>query len=167
MLSKDPARRPAITNVRSELMIKPAELHGGDIEIAGKMREAALRKFPGSVLLHSVGAVIAALKNDAKAATEEIERTEQMRRQYGHFHHCEFDLACALAVLDHRKDALDYLTSAARNGVPCVAAIENDPLLTSVRDDDRYRRLIGELRQTRDHFAQVWRSLKPRLTSFS
>lgn len=144
-----------------------AELHGADIEIADKMREAALRKFPGSVLLHSVGAVIAALKNDAKEATQEIERTEQMRRQYGHFHHCEFDLACALAVLGHRKEALDYLTSAARNGFPCAAAMENDPLLSSVQDDDRYRRLIGELRQTRGRFAEVWRSLKPRLTSFS
>lgn len=137
-----------------------AELHGGDIAAAEKMRQAALRKFPASVFFHSTGAVIAALNNDEAAARSEIARTEQMRRQYGHFHHAEFDLACSLAILGHPDEALDYLAAATRNGFPCLPAVENEPLLASLRSEERYRALLEELRKTREHFYGVYQSLR-------
>ena len=137
-----------------------AEIHGGDLDAAERMREAGLRKFPGSVTFHSVAAVIAALRKNEAAARKEIERTEQMRRQYGHFHHCEFDIACALAVLGDRQEALGYLTSATRNGFPCAPAVENEPLLASLRDDPQYRALIADLHQTRAHYSRTFDELR-------
>ena len=149
----------------SAYMAVIGELRGGDIAVAGKMRDAGLRKFPGSVLFHSIGAVIAALKNDEKTARQEIERTEQMRRQYGHFHHCEFDVACALALLGKTQEALAQLTSATRNGFPCAPAVENDPLLASIRGEPEYQALVADLHRTRQYFASLWKTLRPRLTS--
>ena len=66
----------------------------------------------------------------------------------------------ALAVLGRHEEALDHLTSAVRGGFPCLAAVEKDPLLESLRSHARYRDLITELRQTREYFAGVFGGLR-------
>ena len=74
-------------------------------------------------------------------------------------------LACALAVLGRHEEALDHLTSAVRGGFPCLAAVEKDPLLESLRSQPRYRELIAELRQTREYFTGVFAGLRRMISS--
>jgi hypothetical protein len=117
------------------------------------------------VLLHSARAVIAARRKDEAAARRSIERTEQNRKQFGHYHHAEFDIACALAILGRNDEALDRLTSAVRSGFPCLPAVENDPLLASLRSHPRYADLIRDLREQREHYANVFAGLRRMISS--
>ena len=137
-----------------------AQLRVNELKAAEKTIEAAARKFPANVLFHSARAVLAALQGDQTGAQGEIDRTQQNRKQYGHFHHAELDLACALALLGRHEEAIDQLRSAARGGFPCLGAVENDPLLESLRSQPRYHDLVQELREQREHYAGVFEGLR-------
>jgi serine/threonine protein kinase/Tfp pilus assembly protein PilF len=137
-----------------------AHLRMGNLSNAEKTIESAARRFPANVLFQSARAILAALQKNESAATLAIDRTLQNRKAYGHFHHAELDIACTLAILGRNDEAIDHLTSAVRSGFPCLAAVENDPLLASLRSHPRYLDLIQELRQQRDHFAGVFAGVR-------
>jgi len=142
-----------------------AHLRLGNLAAAEKTIESAARRFPANVLFHSARAVLAALQKNESAAMLAIDRTLQNRKAYGHFHHAELDIACALAILGRNDDAMDRLTSAVRSGFPCLPAVENDPLLASLRSHPRYADLIKELREQRGHFANVFAGLHRMISS--
>ena len=142
-----------------------ANLRLGELSTAEKAIGTAARKFPANVLFHSSRAILAALKKDEGASLSAIDLTMQNRKAYGHFHHAEFDIACALATLGHADRAIDHLTSATRGGFPCLPAVENDPLLEPLRSHPRYRDLVVELRGELDHYSRVWAGLRPMLAS--
>src|SRR5438552_6419650 len=144
-----------------------AQIHLGDLPTAEKMIEAAARKFPGHVLFYSSRAIVAALKADEESAMRAIERTIQKQKPYGHFHHAQFDIACALAVLGRNADAIGWLSDAVHGGFPCLPMVENEPLFAPLREHSAYQSLVAELRQSREHFASVFDGLRKNLTSFS
>jgi len=144
-----------------------AHLHLGDLAAAERLIDTASRKFPTQILFHCGRAILEALKGNEQAAQQAIERTLRNRKPYGHFHHAQFDVACALAVLGRNDEAVGWLNDAVHGGFPCLAAIENEPLLEHLRGASAYRSLVARLRQSRDHFASLWTTLKPRLTSLS
>jgi serine/threonine protein kinase/Tfp pilus assembly protein PilF len=143
-----------------------AQIHNEEIDAAERTLDQALRKFPAMVLFHSARSILAALATEEEMARRHIARTEQNRKQFGHFHHAEFDIACALAVLGHGDEALDWLTSAMRNGFPCLPALENEPLLRSLRSRPRYRELVTEVRLQRDHYAEMFANLSRTISGF-
>jgi tetratricopeptide (TPR) repeat protein len=136
------------------------QLHIGDFEGAERTIEEASRKFPAHVLFHSARAMLAAKKGDEAAALLAIERTLQNRKQYGHSHHAEMEIGCVLAILEKKHEALDRLTSAVHGGFPCPQAVENDPLLSTLRSEKRYRELIDELRASQQHYRQLYDDLR-------
>ena len=136
-----------------------------DVDAAEKTIDAASRKFPANVLFHSARAVLAALRKDEAATDAAIERTRRNRWSFGHFHHAEMDIACALALLGRDDEAMDRLTSAVHGGFPSAPAVENDPLLASLRSHPRYVALIGELHEQRAHYARVLEELEQRLST--
>jgi len=144
-----------------------AEVHCGDRETAGSLLDTALRRFPGMVLFDSARAILAAVRRDERAVRRAIESTEKRRKEFAHFHHAQFDVACALATLGFGDEAMRWLGDAVRGGFPCLPAVENEPLLESLRGHSEYGSLIAELRQTRDHFAGVFESLRANLNSSS
>ena len=150
----------------AEYLAVLAHLHLGDVATAERSIETGARKFPTQVLFHSAGAILAALKGDEESARQAIERTMRNRKPYGHFHHAQFDIGCALSILGRKDEAVGWLSDAVHGGFPCLPAVENEPLLESLRGHSAYRNLVGELRQTRDHFATVFNSVRNRL-SFS
>ncbi len=137
-----------------------AYIHLGELEAAERALEAGARKFPAIVLFHSARAVIAALQKDEAGMTQAIERTKHNRKPYGHFHHAEFDIACALAIAGRKDEAIDWLTSAAGNGMPCLSAIRDDWLLTSLHGEQRYEHLLDELRDQHDHYLELYGRLR-------
>ena len=144
-----------------------AEFHSGELAAAEAMLDTAFRKFPGMVLFDSASALGMALRSNEPGARRAIESTQKRRKEFAHFHHAQFDIACALAVLGHAGEALTWLADALHGGFPCLPAVENEPLLASLRGEPQYRSLIAELRQTHDHFAALWNELHRQLTSSS
>ena len=109
--------------------------------------------------------MLAAKKGDEATALQAIERTMQNRKAYGHFHHAELEVACALAILGKNEESLDHLTSAVRSGFPSLPAVQNDPLLSSLRDEERYRELVGELCASQHHYRQLYDNLRGAVSS--
>jgi serine/threonine protein kinase len=147
-------------------MVAFAQLRLGDLAAAERTIDAGARKFPAHVLFQSARAVLAAMRKDEAAANIALERTLQDRRAYGHFHHAEFDMACALAIMGRRDEALDHLASAVHSGFPCLGAVENEPLLASLHGEARYRDLILELRQSREYFSKVFEDLRASISNY-
>ena len=150
----------------AEYLAVLAHLHLGELATAERAIETGARKFPTQVLFHSAGAILAALKGDEEATRQAIDRTMRNRKPYGHFHHAQFDVGCALALLGRHDEALGWLSDAVHGGFPCLPAVENEPLLESLRGHSGYRSLVGQLREMRDHYAAVFNSVRGKL-SFS
>jgi hypothetical protein len=117
------------------------------------------------VLFYSARAVLAAKKGDEPAALQAIERTMQNRKAYGHFHHAELEVACALVILGRNEESLDRPTSAVRSGFPSLPAVQTDPLLSSLRDEERYRELVGELRASQGYYRQLYDDVRGAISS--
>ena len=142
-----------------------AQIHLGDISAAEKTLDGLALQFPGVVLFHAARAIIAALRGNTAAAQREIERTVQNRRSIGHYHHAEFDLACALSIMGKADEALDALTSVIHTGYPCLPAIQGDPLLANARSHPRYEALLREVEKTHDGYRQLFAELQQSLPS--
>ncbi len=142
-------------------------MHLDDLAGAEKVLEEAARKYPGLVLNHSARGIAAALRRNEGAARHQIELTLQNRKAYGHFHHAEFDIGCALALLGHRDEAIEWLAAAVRDGFPCLLPYEQEPFLASLRGEPAYVALLDELRQTRDRYARLFDGVRQRISSAS
>ncbi len=53
-----------------------------------------------------------------------------------------------------------WLEEAARNGFPCQAFFERDPLLAPVRGEARFRSLMGELKAECDGYRRLYDALR-------
>ena len=161
------ARRVSNSNAaaHSSYLIAINLLHLDDLAGAEKNLDEASRKFPGLVLYHSARAIAAAARGNESAARRHIELTVQNRKAFGHFHHAEFDVACALATLGHHAEAMQWLTSAVRDGFPSLGAVETNRFLAPLRGRADYETLIDELRSVRDHYRTVFTSVRGKLST--
>ena len=141
-------------------MLAYSQIRLRDFDDAEKTIDNGSRLFPFMAMYDGLRSQIAALRGDPAAAQRSIERTVQTKRAYGHFHHVEFDVAGTLAILGRKEEALTWLRSGVRNGFPCLMAVENDPLFAPLHSEPDYQALIGELRETRDHYKDVFASLR-------
>jgi serine/threonine protein kinase/tetratricopeptide (TPR) repeat protein len=105
------------------------------------------RQFPNDVLFYPVRGVIAASERDAERARQQIQLTIQNKKSFVHYHHAQYDIACIHALLGEKEEALRWLADAAHNGFPCHGFFEIDPLLESIRGEERFRGLMSELRE--------------------
>ncbi len=136
------------------------QIRTGDRAGAARTIEHAGRQFVREVLFYPVRAILAALEGQGSEAERQIALTEQNRRAFGHYHHAQYDVACALALLGERDRAFTWLAAAARNGFPCHALFECDPLLAPLRSDPRFAGQIAELKTECARYANLWRSLR-------
>ena len=118
--------------------------------------ERVVRESPHYPHGHSLGALVSALRGDAAQARRTIASTAQGRRDFGHYHHAQYDVACALAVLGDRQPALEWLRAAADNGYPCSTFFAADPLLGPLRDEPGFTSLMRELEAGRERYARVY-----------
>jgi tetratricopeptide (TPR) repeat protein len=139
-----------------------ARIRLGDPEAALQTIEQAFRDAPRSrdVLFYSLSGLIAALQGKASAAREQIELTVRNKKSFGHYHHAQYDIACTYALLGEKDRALDWLADAARNGFPCHSFFERDPFLESIRGEDRFLRLMNELKAECDGYRRLYRDLQ-------
>lgn len=135
------------------------DLHLGRLFEAQKTIERATRQFPGDVLFFPLNAVVAALDGNLVDVHRHIGLTVQNRRNFGHYHHAQYDVACALALIGDRDQAVVWLEDAATNGFPCYSFFELDPWLREIRNEPRFRSLMQALRSECDGYRALYASL--------
>jgi predicted Zn-dependent protease len=137
----------------------------GQLEEASRAVERLGRETPDYPQGQSLVAVLAALEGDASRARRAIERTQQAPPYFGHYHHAQYDVACALSALGDTQAALGWLRAAAGNGYPCPTFFAIDPLLDPLRGDPDFAALLGQLERERDRYRGLYLELQGRLLS--
>jgi serine/threonine-protein kinase len=136
------------------------QIHLGRLEDADRSVELSSRQFPGNPIVHSIQGLLAALRGDARRARQQIERTVQNKKLFGHYHHSQHDVAAIYALLGEPGLAVEWLADAAHNGFPCHAFFEKDPLLESLRGEERFHALMIELRGECDGYRKLYEELR-------
>lgn len=106
--------------------------------------------------LHSVLAVLAALRGDRAEVERRTGLAVQGRSGFGHFHHTQYDIACAHSLLGDRAASLDWLTQAAGSGYPCAPLFALEPFLESLRGTEGFATLLDELQTERERCRAVY-----------
>jgi serine/threonine protein kinase/tetratricopeptide (TPR) repeat protein len=128
----------------------------GRLSEAADTVERTSRQFPNEVLFYPIRGVIAAIERDAPRARKQIELSIQNRKAFRHYHHAQHDIACIHALLGEREEAIRWLADAAHNGFPCYGFFEIDPLLEPIRNEERFRDLMAELRAECDGYRSLY-----------
>lgn len=93
-------------------------------------------------LVASVQAMMFAATGKQDEAGQRI-ATAETKRGFGHFHHTEYNIACAYALMNKTDKAVEWFEKATGDGFNCYPMFEKDPSLDSVRNDSRYREIMG------------------------
>jgi DNA-binding winged helix-turn-helix (wHTH) protein len=112
-----------------------------ETEYAGSSPNAPERPLTAALLALAISL---SGERDTRDLEREALSTDQ---RIGHFHHVLITLAEVRALQGDSERALDYLTRAADEGMPCVACFENDPFLQNARSSRRFQSLVAELRR--------------------
>jgi adenylate cyclase len=94
-----------------------------------------------------VEAVFFMLEGKTAAAENSIASAIKQGSELGHFHHVEYNIACARALMGEVDEALAALKRVGEDGFPCYTWFERDPLLDGLRGEPRFAQLIGEMRR--------------------
>ncbi len=119
-----------------------------------------LEQEPTEVLAHPLLALLAARRGDADEARRQVAATEAQRREFGHFHHAEYEAGCALALLGDHDGAIAWLRRAANNGFPCAPQFASDPFLARLRGHAAFEALVAELEERRRGYAELYAALQ-------
>jgi tetratricopeptide (TPR) repeat protein len=107
----------------------------------------------------SIRVLIAALERDEGEAVRQVAETARNEKAYGHYHHAQYDVACAYAQLELREDACRWLADAARNGYPCVSLFARDAYLAPLAGHPPFERLMEDLRAEQAGYAGLCEEL--------
>jgi tetratricopeptide (TPR) repeat protein len=118
-----------------------------------------LKEFPDDNrgLFTSLQAMLAATDGKERLAEEKIQLAIANGKDFGHFHHTAYHIACAYALMNKREQAIKWLESAADNGFPCYELLANDRNLDNLRTDARFIDLLTRLKQQWAHYKVVLR----------
>ena len=141
------------------------ELRLGRPDAATKSLERGSRQFPGHVLSMSLRGVIAGVEGDTARAKEQIELIVRNRKSFGHYHHAQYDVACIYALLGEKEKALEWLAESSDNGFPCYSFFERDPLLDSIRREDRFGAIVENARMKAEPCRALYREFRSATSS--
>jgi hypothetical protein len=91
----------------------------------------------------------------ANGKNDEAEKkiaTAQTRRGFGHFHHTEYNIACAYALMHKTDKAVDWFEKAIVDGFNCYPMFGKDRSLDSVRNDPRFREIMESERKKWEYY---------------
>ena len=129
----------------------------GRKEEASAMLEQLLRDHPedngGSFT--SVQAVLAASAGQENRAEEKIKVAVEKGKGFGHFHHTEYHIACAYALMNKPAQSMKWLEAAAEDGFPCYPLFEKDANLDNLRQYPRFVTFLGKQKQQWESFRTI------------
>ena len=117
---------------------------GRDAEAAEVMEK--LQRDPPETEIHATRAVLLARKGDARGAEKAVGESIRLGKGLGHFHHAEYDIACAYAVMGKKDESLAWLRRTAADGFPCYPLFRKDPLLDPLRSDPAFDAFLEQMR---------------------
>jgi len=100
----------------------------------------------------SVRAMIFAKTGKPREAETEIAHAIAAGKDFGHFHHTAYNIASAYALLNKPEKALQWLQTAADDGLPCYPLFANDSNLKGLRGDERFIAFMAKLKQQWDRY---------------
>ena len=109
---------------------------------------------PGGLLVSMQG-LFAAAAGDWRSAEGFIQKARLKEQSYQHFHHTAYIIGSAYALMNQRKQALNYLRAAAEDGFPCYPFFERDPDLDPLRKDQRFIEFTAGLKRQWEHYAET------------
>jgi TolB-like protein len=115
------------------------------------------RAYPRDVggLNASLQAMFAADAGDAATAEAKIRAAVEHGKGYRHFHHTEYNVAVAYAMLGRPTEALHWLQAAADDGLPCYPLFESDPNLDRIRRDPGFVAFLAQQKQQWEAFKRL------------
>ena len=103
----------------------------------------------------SMQAILAADAGDAVGAEVKIRAAVEHGKGYRHFHHTEYNVATAYALLGKPSQALQWLQAAADDGLPCYPLFQSDPNLDRIRRDVRFVAFLAKQKQQWEAFRRL------------
>ncbi len=126
--------------------------------------EVGLRdpKAPNRADFESVQAILLARQGKQEEAMTAISNADHHLRGNSHFHHAQYNIACAYALMGKRAEAMDWLQQTAREGLPCYPLFEKDPYLDGLRKDAAFQTFMQKQKAQWEGFrAFAHRPMKP------
>ena len=111
-------------------------------------------KDPGG-LVTSVEAILHALFQRQSEAEEAIQRAA-VRRGAGHFHHTQYHIACAYALMNKKDLALEWLRKSSAEGFSCYPLFERDGNLANLKGDPRFVDLLAVEKKRHGSFKEKY-----------
>ncbi len=108
--------------------------------------EQMAASFANDPAVLSTEAILLADAGKEKEAVEKIKLAIEKGKHLGHFHHMSNNIAAAYALMNKKKQALDWLEKTAEDGFPCYPWFDKDPCLQNIRNEPRFKALIKRLR---------------------
>lgn len=95
----------------------------------------------------SVKAMILAKAGRQSEAEDVIAHAIEIGGNFQHFHHTTYNIASAYALMGNFDKAMEWLQVTADDGFPCYPYFEKDSNLDSLRNDERFIKMMADLRQ--------------------
>ena len=98
-------------------------------------------------LVGSTRAMLDARRGDRTAVDRDAALASRLGSGFGHFHHSEYNVGSAYAMLGSARDAVPWLRKAADDGFPCYLLFASDPSLDRIRGDPEFGRMLSRMKQ--------------------
>jgi serine/threonine protein kinase/Flp pilus assembly protein TadD len=100
----------------------------------------------------SAFAILLARSGDARGAEEKIALAIRYGQGLSHFHHQEYDFACAYAAMGKKRKALEWLQRSAEHGFPCYPLFAKDSYLDGLRTDPEFQAFLLRMKNQWERF---------------
>ena len=107
-------------------------------------------------MITSTRAILRARRGDVSGAESDVHSAIPKGENYVHFHHTEYNIAVAYAVLRRPTAALPWLQRTVRDGWACYPLFARDPRLDPIRASPAF---VAFLREQKAQWEQYQKSL--------
>jgi serine/threonine protein kinase/Flp pilus assembly protein TadD len=104
------------------------------------------KKQPDNPDFPSAHAILLAVEGEKGQAEKEIRRAVQNGNGGRHFHHTEYNIASAYALMGNHQEALRWLRRTAEHRLTPYPLFERDPNLDNLRSDPEFKTWLGEMK---------------------
>jgi len=87
---------------------------------------------------------------------EDAIRRSATKRGFGHFHHTEYNIACAYALMNKKDLAIEWLRKSAAEGFNCYPLFERDANLANLKSDPRFLDLLAAEKKRYESFREKY-----------
>ncbi|MCI0603310.1 protein kinase [bacterium] len=136
-------------------------LYLGDIQKSATVMKELLQTEPqrrslvrvwDASFLHSCYAALLAKTGDKAEAEKHIRMAIEKDRGLGHFHHSEYNIALAYALMGKTAPAIEWLQKTGDHGFSCYPFFEKDPHLKNLHGQHEFETFLEKMKQQRNYY---------------